>query len=151
IPTITIKEGSRERIMDYARRIARALLIKGPFNIQFLVKNGEVQVIECNLRASRSMPFVSKMTGTNLMDLAAKAIMGEEIPDGEGKATGFGGKAPQFSFTRLAKADPVTGVEIVSTGEAACFVHNFQYAFLTVLVTNYYYVPRRLDSVLTTI
>ena len=150
IPTITIKEGSRERIMDYARRIARALLIKGPFNIQFLVKNGEVQVIECNLRASRSMPFVSKMTGTNLMDLAAKAIMGEEIPDGEGTATGFGVKAPQFSFTRLDKADPVTGVEMVSTGEVACFGDNFQDAFITALVASNFYVPRRGDSVLIT-
>src|SRR5881296_745728 len=150
IPTITIKEGSRERIMDYARRIARALLIKGPFNIQFLVKNGEVQVIECNLRASRSMPFVSKMTGTNLMDLAAKAIMGEEIPDGEGTATGFGVKAPQFSFTRLDKADPVTGVEMVSTGEVACFGDNFQDAFITALVASNFYVPRIGDSVLIT-
>ncbi len=96
------------------------------------------------------MPFVSKMTGTNLMDLAAKAIMGEKIPDGEGKATGFGVKAPQFSFTRLDKADPVTGVEMVSTGEVACFGDNFQDAFITALIASNFYVPRRGDSVLIT-
>jgi len=84
------------------------------------------------------------------MDLAAKAIMGEEIPDGEGTATGFGVKAPQFSFTRLDKADPVTGVEMVSTGEVACFGDNFQDAFITALVASNFYVPRRGDSVLIT-
>ena len=150
IPTLTIRDSSKHRVLDYARRIAKALAIKGPFNIQFLVKNGAVQVIECNLRASRSMPFVSKMTGTNLMDLAAKAIMGEKIPDGEGKATGFGVKAPQFSFTRLDKADPVTGVEMVSTGEVACFGENFQDAFINALIASNFYVPRRGDSVLIT-
>src|SRR5437899_11783555 len=97
--------------------IAKYLLIKGPFNIQFLVKNGDVQVIECNLRASRSMPCVSKMIGTNLMDLAAIAIMGGTIAPGEGISTGVGVKAPQFSFTRLDDAEPITGVEILSTGE----------------------------------
>jgi carbamoyl-phosphate synthase large subunit len=150
IPTITIKEASKERVLDYSRRIARSLKIKGPFNIQFLVKNGDVQVIECNLRASRSMPFVSKMTGTNLMDLAAKAIVGETIPNGEGKSVGFGVKAPQFSFTRLDKADPVTGVEMVSTGEVACFGDTFQDAFINALIASNFYVPKKGDAVLIT-
>jgi carbamoyl-phosphate synthase large subunit len=150
IPTITIEEQSRQRVLDYSRRIARNLKIKGPFNIQFLVKNGDVQVIECNLRASRSMPFVSKMTGTNLMDLAAKAILGEKILDGEGKVQGFGVKAPQFSFTRLDKADPVTGVEMVSTGEVACFGDTFQDAFINALIASNFYVPRKGDAVLIT-
>ncbi len=150
IPTITIKDASRQRVLDYSRRIARSLAIKGPFNIQFLVKNGDVQVIECNLRASRSMPFVSKMTGSNLMDLAAKAIMGERIPGGEGNAVGYGVKAPQFSFTRLDKADPVTGVEMVSTGEVACFADNFQDAFINALIASNFNVPRRGDAILIT-
>jgi len=150
IPTITIKEASKERVLDYSRRIARSLGIKGPFNIQFLVKNGDVQVIECNLRASRSMPFVSKMTETNLMDLAARAIVGESIPDGNGKIVGFGVKAPQFSFTRLDKADPVTGVEMVSTGEVACFADTFQDAFINALIASNFYVPRKGDAVLIT-
>src|SRR5437879_10493308 len=117
IPTLTIGEGTRQRIVRYSEMIAQTLLIKGPFNIQFLVKNGDVQVIECNLRASRSMPFVSKMIGTNLMDLAAIAIMGGTIEPGEGKSTGFGVKAQQFSLLRFEHSDPITGVEMESNGE----------------------------------
>jgi len=148
IPTLTIGEATRQRIIRYSDMIAQTLLIKGPFNIQFLVKNGDVQVIECNLRASRSMPFVSKMIGTNLMDLAAIAIMGGTIKPGEGKSTGFGVKAPQFSFTRLDNADPITGVEMVSTGEVACFGDTFQDAFINALIASNFYVPRKGDAVL---
>ena len=148
IPTLTIGEETRKRIVRYSDMIAQTLLIKGPFNIQFLVKNGDVQVIECNLRASRSMPFVSKMIGTNLMDLAAIAIMGGTIKPGEGVSTGFGVKAPQFSFTRLDNADPITGVEMVSTGEVACFGDTFQDAFINALIASNFYVPRMGDAVL---
>src|SRR2546427_1428753 len=148
IPTLTIGEATRQRIIRYSDMIAQTLLIKGPFNIQFLVKNGDVQVIECNLRASRSMPFVSKMIGTNLMDLAAIAIMGGTIKPGEGKSTGFGVKAPQFSFTRLDNADPITGVEMVSTGEVACFGDTFQDAFIDALIASNFYVPKKGDAVL---
>ena len=148
IPTLSIGEVSKQRIRRYSEMIAQALLIKGPFNIQFLVKNGDVQVIECNLRASRSMPFVSKMIGTNLMDLAAIAIMGGTIKSGEGVSTGFGVKAPQFSFTRLDNADPITGVEMVSTGEVACFGDTFQDAFINALIASNFYVPMKGDAVL---
>jgi carbamoyl-phosphate synthase large subunit len=148
IPTLSIGEATKQRILRYSEMIAQSLLIKGPFNIQFLVKNGEVQVIECNLRASRSMPFVSKMIGTNLMDIAAIAIMGGTIKAGEGTSTGFGVKAPQFSFTRLDNADPVTGVEMVSTGEVACFGKTFQDAFINALIASNFYVPRKGDAVL---
>lgn len=148
IPTLTVSEETRQRILRYSEMIARALQIKGPFNIQFLVKNGDVQVIECNLRASRSMPFVSKMIGTNLMDLAAIAIMGGTIKPGQGTSTGFGVKAPQFSFTRLDKADPMTGVEMVSTGEVACFGSTFQDAFIDALIASNFYVPMKGDAVL---
>jgi carbamoyl-phosphate synthase large subunit len=148
IPTLTIGEATRQRILRYSEMIAQSLRIKGPFNIQFLVKNGDVQVIECNLRASRSMPFVSKMIETNLMDLAAVAIMGGTISPGEGTSTGFGVKAPQFSFTRLDNADPITGVEMVSTGEVACFADTFQDAFIKALIASNFYVPRKGDAVL---
>ena len=148
IPTLTIGGATKQRILRYSEMIAQSLLIRGPFNIQFLVKNGEVQVIECNLRASRSMPFVSKMIGTNLMDLAAVAIMGGTINAGEGTSTGFGVKAPQFSFTRLDNADPITGVEMVSTGEVACFGDTFQDAFINALIASNFYVPRKGDAVL---
>jgi len=148
IPTLTIGEATRQRILRHSEMIAQSLQIKGPFNIQFLVKNGDVQVIECNLRASRSMPFVSKMIGTNLMDLAAVAIMGGKIEPGEGTSTGFGVKAPQFSFTRLDNADPITGVEMVSTGEVACFGDTFQDAFIDALIASNFYVPKKGDAVL---
>ena len=148
IPTLTIGEATKHRILRYSEMIAQSLLIKGPFNIQFLVKNGDAQVIECNLRASRSMPFVSKMIGTNLIDLAAIAIMGGTIKPGEGVSSGFGVKAPQFSFTRLDKADPITGVEMVSTGEVACFADTFQDAFVNALIASNFYVPRKGDAVL---
>ena len=150
IPTLTIREDLKERIRNYSRRIARSLKIKGPFNIQFLVKSDKVLVIECNLRASRSMPFVSKATGTNLMDIAAKALMGERIEEGEGLPRGYAVKAPQFSFTRLDKADPVTGVEMVSTGEVACFGEKFEDAFITALQASNFYVPGSGDGILIT-
>jgi carbamoyl-phosphate synthase large subunit len=150
IPTLTIRPHLKERVKDYSRRIAKSLEIRGPFNIQFLVKNDKVLVIECNLRASRTMPFVSKTIGKNLMDIAAKALVGEQIEEGEGLPTGYAVKAPQFSFTRLDKADPVTGVEMVSTGEVACFAENFEDAFINALQASNFYVPKKGDGVLIT-
>jgi carbamoyl-phosphate synthase large subunit len=148
IPTMTIGESIRSTIVTCSRRIAKALNIKGPFNIQFLVKNGHVLVIECNLRASRSMPFVSKATGTNLMELAATAITNGHIANGIGESKQFAVKAPQFSFMRLDKADPITGVEMVSTGEVACFADNFEDAFLNALLASNFHLPEPGDSVL---
>lgn len=150
IPTLTIKKAVTERILSYSRKIARALAIKGPFNIQFLVRKDQVLVIECNLRASRSMPFVSKTIGTNLMDMAARAIMNGRIESGEGRPKRFSVKAPQFSFTRLKKADPVTGVEMVSTGEVACFGESFEEAFTNALLASNFYVPKKNDAILIT-
>ncbi len=148
IPTLSITQAVRRKILSYSRRIARSLKIRGPFNIQFLVKNGQALVIECNLRASRSMPFVSKTIGTNLMDLAAKAITNGSIKQGEGIHRRIGVKAPQFSFTRLDKADPVTGVEMVSTGEVACFGETFQEAFINALIASNFYIPKKDDAIL---
>jgi carbamoyl-phosphate synthase large subunit len=148
IPTLSITGTVRRKILSYSRMIARSLKIRGPFNIQFLVKNGQALVIECNLRASRSMPFVSKTIGTNLMDLAAEAITNGSIRQGEGIHRRIGVKAPQFSFTRLDKADPVTGVEMVSTGEVACFGESFQEAFINALIASNFYIPKKDDAIL---
>jgi carbamoyl-phosphate synthase large subunit len=148
IPTLSITGTVRRKLLSYSRRIARSLKIRGPFNIQFLVKNGQALVIECNLRASRSMPFVSKTIGTNLMDLAAEAITNGTIKQGEGIHRRIGVKAPQFSFTRLDKADPVTGVEMVSTGEVACFGETFQEAFINALIASNFYIPKKDDAIL---
>jgi len=148
IPTLSITGTVRKKLLSCSRKIARSLKIRGPFNIQFLVKNGQAMVIECNLRASRSMPFVSKTIGTNLMDLAAKAITNGTIKQGEGTHRRIGVKAPQFSFTRLDKADPVTGVEMVSTGEVACFGESFQEAFINALIASNFYIPKKDDAIL---
>jgi len=151
IPTLSIEDDRKNKLRNYTRKIARSLKIKGPFNIQFIVKNGEVYVIECNLRASRSMPFVSKTIGINLMEIAEKTIVGKKIADGEGKPKTFAVKAPQFSFMRLEKADPITGVEMVSTGEVACFGENFEEAFLKALKASNFYIPKEDESILLTL
>ena len=148
IPTLTMGDGVKEEIRGTTRRIARGLEIKGPFNIQYLVKDGEIHVIETNLRASRSMPFSSKATGMNLMTVASKAILGGEIEDGEAEPRGYGVKSPQFSFMRLEGADPLTGVEMVSTGEVAGFGASFEEALLTSLVASGVSLPERGDHAL---
>jgi len=148
IPTVTINENIKNKIRDYTRRIARKLCIKGPFNIQYLVKDEDVYVIECNLRASRSLPFVSKATGKNLIEIATDAILGKEIENGELVVKRYGVKSPQFSFMRLEDADPITGVEMVSTGEVACFGRTLEEAFLNSLVASGLKLPKPKDSVL---
>jgi len=151
IPTITLSEDVKNKIRNYSRKIAVSLNIKGPFNIQYLVKDGEVYVIECNLRASRSMPFVSKTTGVNLMELAVDVLLGEQIKDAEAVIGRYGVKSPQFSFMRLDGADPVTGVEMVSTGEVACFGESFEEAFLKALIAAGMKIPRAGDPILITV
>jgi len=124
------------KIRIIGRKVASALNINGPFNIQFIAKNNQVKVIECNLRTSRSFPFVSKVMGENFIKLATKAIM--KIPVEKRSESLFeldyvGVKAPQFSFTRLEDADPNLGVEMASTGEVGCMGKNFDEAFLKAL------------------
>jgi len=148
IPAISLKEDVKRKIRTYTKNIARMLRIVGPFNIQFLVKDGKAYVIECNLRASRSMPFVSKTLGINLMELSAMAILGEEIPDGEKVPKRYGVKSPQFSFMRLEKADPILSVEMVSTGEVACFGKSFEEAFIKSLIASGFNIPKVGDKVL---
>ncbi len=142
-PQRTFLETTR-RVKKIARAIAHALRINGPFNIQFVAKNNEVKVIECNLRASRSFPFVSKIFKLNLIDLATRAIMGHHVPRIDRSVFDLeyvGVKAPQFSFTRLAGADPTVGVEMASTGEVACIGDDFDEAFLKSLLSVGYRLP----------
>jgi carbamoyl-phosphate synthase large subunit len=142
-PQRTFLETTR-RVKKIAREIANALKIDGPFNIQFVAKENEVKVIECNLRASRSFPFVSKIFGVNFIDIATRVIMGHHVPHYAGSVFDLefvGVKAPQFSFTRLGGADPTLGVEMASTGEVACLGDDFEEAFLKSLLSVGYKLP----------
>ncbi|MBQ1168455.1 MAG: ATP-grasp domain-containing protein, partial [Bacteroidales bacterium] len=133
-------------IKSVARKIAAALNITGPFNIQFLAKENFVKVIECNLRASRSFPFVSKVSKINLIELATRAMMGEHpapVSKDEFDFDYVGIKASQFSFTRLLQADPVLGVDMASTGEVGCLGDNFDDALLKSIVSVGYPVPQK--------
>ncbi|MDA8561834.1 carbamoyl-phosphate synthase (glutamine-hydrolyzing) large subunit [Gammaproteobacteria bacterium] len=119
------------RTKKITKQIAAALNITGPFNIQFIAKNNFIQVIECNLRAARSFPFVSKATGHNFIEIATKAMLGEYV---QGRYETLeldyvGVKAPQFSYNRLKGADPVQHVEMASTGEVACLGENLHDAY----------------------
>jgi carbamoyl-phosphate synthase large subunit len=134
------------KVKTIARKIASALNITGPFNIQFLAVNNEVSVIECNLRASRSFPFVSKVFRMNFIDLATRIIMGERLPAIDRSSFDLdyvGVKAPQFSFTRLKGSDPVLDVEMTSTGEVACLGDDFNEAFLKSLLAVGFRIPER--------
>ncbi len=134
------------RIKRITRQISKELNITGPFNIQFLARDNDIKVIECNLRASRSMPFVSKVLRTNLIELATKVMLG--IPVEKPHKSVFeldyvGVKAPQFSFSRLAKADPVLGVDMASTGEVGCIGEGFYEAILKAMFSVGYRVPKK--------
>jgi len=134
------------RIKRITRQIAGALEISGPFNIQFLAKDNHIKVIECNLRASRSFPFVSKVLKINFIDLATRVMLGEavEVPHKNMFDIDYLGiKASQFSFSRLAKADPVLGVDMASTGEVACLGETFHDALLKAMFSVGYRMPER--------
>ena len=121
------------RVKLITKQIAQALQITGPFNIQFIAKDNDVKVIECNLRASRSFPFVSKTLKINFIEIATKLILGEKVAKIDKSSFDLdyvGVKASQFSFTRLKGSDPITGVEMSSTGEVACLGDDFEEAFL---------------------
>ncbi len=135
----------QEELVRAAEQIAQALRIRGPFNIQYLVKDGQFQIIELNLRASRSLPFLSKFTGLPLIEEAARALLGEPLsrsgwnpppPDR------WGVKVPQFSFLQLVGADPLLGVEMQSTGEVACFGSSFPDALMRGLFAAGWSAPR---------
>ncbi len=132
------------RIKRITRQIAQELNISGPFNIQFLARDNDIKVIECNLRASRSMPFVSKVLKTNLTELATKIMLGahwEKPHKSVFDLDYVGVKASQFSFSRLAKADPVLGVDMASTGEVGCIGDSFHEALLKAMYSVGYRMP----------
>src|SRR6266446_1231466 len=134
------------RIKKVTGQIAKALSITGPFNIQFIAKGNEIKVIECNLRASRSFPFVSKICGKNFVDIATRVILGRPVAKENDSVLDLGYvgvKAPQFSFMRLDGADPMLGVEMASTGEVGCLGEDFEEAFLKVLLSVGYRLPIR--------
>lgn len=134
------------RIKKITGQIAKELDITGPFNLQFLAKDNDVKVIECNVRASRSFPFVSKVLKSNLIELATQAILGLK-PDKPNKSLFdldyIGVKAPQFSFSRLHSADPVLGVEMASTGEVGCLGENYYEAILSSMLAVGYSIPKK--------
>ncbi len=136
IPPQRLYVETTRRIKQSARKIVSALDITGPFNIQFIAQENRLKVIECNLRASRTFPFASKVLRKNFIDIATKAILGEPVSRVEGSALDLdlvGVKAAQFSFSRLKGADPTMGVAMASTGEVACFGHDMEEALLSAL------------------
>lgn len=134
------------RIKKIAGQIAKELQITGPFNIQFLAKNNDIKVIECNLRASRSFPFVSKVLKINFIDLATKVMMGIPVQKPERSAFDLdyvGVKASQFSFSRLQKADPILGVDMASTGEVGCIGSDDDEAILNAMLSVGMRIPEK--------
>jgi carbamoyl-phosphate synthase large subunit len=134
------------RIKRISRQIAKELNISGPFNIQYLAKENDIKVIECNLRASRSFPFVSKVLKINLIDLATKVMLGLPVEKPHKSLFDLdyvGVKASQFSFNRLQKADPVLGVDMASTGEVGCIGEDSPSAVLTAMLSVGHRIPKR--------
>ncbi|KAJ2347662.1 carbamoyl-phosphate synthase (glutamine-hydrolyzing) cpa2 [Coemansia sp. RSA 2671] len=150
LPPANLSGEVMDRVREIGRKVAAAFEISGPFNMQIIMQTqGDevlLKVIECNLRASRSFPFVSKVTDTNFVDAATRAIVGEGVPKPQnlmqGKWPFTAIKVPQFSWTRLAGADPFLGVEMSSTGEVACFGKTPEEAYLvSLLSTNGFRLP----------
>lgn len=134
------------RVKRISRQIAAALNISGPFNMQLLAKDNDIKVIECNLRASRSFPFVSKVLKVNLIDMATRVML--DLPVEKPGKSFFeldyvGIKAPQFSFARLQQADPVLGVDMASTGEVGCIGENYYDAVLQAMLSVGYRIPKK--------
>jgi len=134
------------RIKRVSRQIAKELHISGPFNIQFMARDNDLLVIECNLRASRSFPFVSKVLKLNFIDLATKVMLGLPVEKPNKNLFDLdyvGIKASQFSFNRLQKADPVLGVDMASTGEVGCLGDDTNSALLTSMLSVGYRIPKK--------
>jgi len=153
LPSDTITPTVRMAIMEIGAKIAKALEISGPYNTQFLVKGNDVSVIETNLRASRSFPFVSKTYDIDFIDTATRIFLGENVEPNYNcnrQLKYVGVKAPQFSFQRLLGADPVLGVEMASTGEVACFGDDKYEAFLKAMISvpPYFKLPDQTKNIL---
>ena len=143
-PAQKIYLATARRIKRISAKIARELNISGPFNIQYLAKDNDVKVIECNLRASRSFPFVSKVLKKNFIETATRIMLGEKVEKVDTSTFDIdyiGIKASQFSFARLHKADPVLGVDMSSTGEVGCLGKDFDEALLNAMISVGHHVP----------
>jgi carbamoyl-phosphate synthase large subunit len=135
-----------KRIKKISKKIAAELNISGPFNVQYLAKNNDIKVIETNLRASRSFPFVSKVFNLNFIEVATKIMLGQKVskPDKSiFEIEHIGIKASQFSFSRLSKADPVLGVDMASTGEVGCIGDDYYEAVLKAMLSVGYRIPKQ--------
>ena len=145
-PAQQIYFSTARQIKKISRRIAQELNISGPFNIQFLARKNEVKVIECNLRASRSFPFVSKVLKRNFIETATRIMLDAPYTRPDKSAFDIdriGVKASQFSFARLQNADPVLGVDMSSTGEVGCLGDDFNEALLNSLIATGYKIPKQ--------
>jgi len=147
LPPQTISAEALKEVERITHKLAEALQITGPYNMQLIAKDGAVKVIECNLRASRSFPFSSKCLGVNFIETATKAMVGggvtlPEFPRSVPEKDFVGVKAPMFSFQRLKGADPSLGVEMASTGEVACFGETKYDAFLKALMSTGMKLPK---------
>jgi carbamoyl-phosphate synthase (ammonia) len=157
LPTLTISDVALDKVKNITKSIAERFEISGPFNIQFIIKDDIVKVIELNLRASRSCPFVSKTIGCDLIDLATRVMVEESIPplsflptlDNPHNPEDYVGiKAPMFSWPRLKDADPLLRCEMSSTGEVACFGPTIHTAFLKALMSTGFKMPKKNGSIL---
>ena len=154
LPAQKLYVGTIRQVKRYACAIAKALRITGPFNIQFMAIGNGVQVIECNLRASRTFPFVSKTLNNNFISLATKAMCGLDAKPYKISLLDIDYvcvKAPIFSFTRLRGADPTLGVEMASTGEVACFGEDVHEAFLQSMLSTTFRLPKENRTILLSI
>ncbi|MGB2579624.1 carbamoyl-phosphate synthase large subunit [Elusimicrobium simillimum] len=145
-PAEKIYTKTANSIRDIVRKIAKGLNLNGPFNIQFIAKDNDVKVIECNARASRSFPFITKVSGQNLAEIACKVMNGEKVSKiyvDESEIPFTGVKASMFSFQRLDGADPVLGVEMASTGEVGCIGANFNEAMLLAMESTHINSPKK--------
>lgn len=149
LPPQTLSSYHKHRTRDIAARVAKALNISGPFNMQLIAKGADVSIIECNVRASRSFPFVSKTVGADFIEAATQVMLdlptSPDLPtlDSPVRPSNFVGiKAPMFSFRRLPQADPVLGVEMASTGEVACFGQDRHEAYLKAILSAGFKLPQ---------
>lgn len=145
-PAQKIYVGTVRKIKEVSKKIAKELNISGPFNIQFLARNNEVKVIECNVRASRSFPFVSKVLKRNFIDTATRIML--DAPYEKPHSSAFdidwiGVKASQFSFSRLQNADPILGVDMTSTGEVGCIGDDVSEALLNAMLSTGFTIPKK--------
>jgi carbamoyl-phosphate synthase/aspartate carbamoyltransferase/dihydroorotase len=145
LPAQDLTKNTTNKIKEIMHKIAKELMIDGPFNIQFIAKNDEIKVIECNLRVSRSFPFVSKTLGINFAKYATDILLNIQINNIKylHKKNFVGVKVPKFSFDRLDGADTILGVEMMSTGEVACFGENHYEAYIKSLISTGFKLPKK--------